>query len=105
MFVRVVQVRPDEGVAVCVGVVTTPTQTATPSSGLTWTTRTNMPTARGQMGTAVASNGKIYVVGGQANGVALATVEEYDPSTDTWATKASLPRARWQIAVVAAPDG
>jgi len=39
-------------------------------------------------------NGKIYVIGGwtsEPNARALATVEEYDPATNTWTRKADMP--------------
>jgi N-acetylneuraminic acid mutarotase len=41
-------------------------------------------------------NGKIYVFGGMQSGpTLLATVEEYDPATDTWTNKALMPAARF----------
>lgn len=45
-------------------------------------------------------NGKIYAIGGNNASVFFATVEEYDPATDTWATKASMPTARFRHAAV-----
>ena len=64
----------------------------------TWETRTDMPTARTAHSSA-SVNGKIYVFGGSGNCSALtcdifATVEEYDPATDTWTTKADMPTPR-----------
>jgi hypothetical protein len=35
--------------------------------------------------------------GGTSNGDALATLEEYDPITDTWTRKANMPTARWGL--------
>jgi len=64
----------------------------------TWTTRTSMPTARDGLGSATASNGRIYAISDN-------TVEEYDPATDTWATRASMPTARRGLGVVAASNG
>ena len=68
----------------------------------TWQSRTPMPTARGGFGMA-AINGKIYVIGGwnKVNGdlQALATVEEYDPATDTWRRLSDMPTARLGIAM------
>lgn len=58
-----------------------------------------MPTARRQMAVE-AVNGLIYAIGGfggitgSGGGSALATVEAYDPASDSWTTKASLPFAR-----------
>ena len=56
-----------------------------------------MPTARflfakGQV------DGIIYVVGGQNSSGSLATVEAYDPESNTWATAASMPAARTRLA-------
>jgi N-acetylneuraminic acid mutarotase len=62
---------------------------------LTWTQKADMPTPRWTQTSAVV-NGKIYVIGGctsQPNARALATVEEYDPVTNTWTRKADAPMA------------
>ena len=62
-----------------------------------WRRRTDMPTARLALASA-AIDGKLYVFGGtEAPGFissALATVEEYDPATDTWTRKADMPTGR-----------
>ena len=69
----------------------------------TWTTKSPMPTARRNAAAAVVGN-VIYVVGGCSvscyyDGTgALATVERYDPATDTWLTSAPMPTARWALA-------
>jgi hypothetical protein len=55
-----------------------------------WVARTDMPTARGSAG-AASVGGKIYVIGGREFPDFLATVEVYDPATDTWSTGPSLP--------------
>jgi N-acetylneuraminic acid mutarotase len=66
-----------------------------------WTIKSPMPTARGLLTTSVV-DGKIYAIGGNigpgAWGTTLATVEMYDPDTDTWTVKASLPDARDSLA-------
>jgi hypothetical protein len=63
----------------------------------TWTTKAPMPTARYGMGVGVV-NGLLYAVGGYGlpplPNTQVATVEAYDPTTDTWTTKASLPGAQ-----------
>lgn len=63
----------------------------------TWTKKTDMPTGRSFPGISVV-NGKIYVIGGNEGpglwGTTIATVEEYDPQTDTWTSKADMPTAR-----------
>jgi N-acetylneuraminic acid mutarotase len=73
-----------------------------------WTTKAPMPTARSFLASAV-SNGIIYVFGGdnavvtQSNSNSfnpVATVQAYDPATNTWTTKASMPIARERFAAV-----
>jgi N-acetylneuraminic acid mutarotase len=59
-----------------------------------WITKSLMPTARYNLGTATA-NGKIYAIGGhKANVGAIANNEQYDPNTDTWTTKTNMPTPR-----------
>jgi N-acetylneuraminic acid mutarotase len=58
-----------------------------------------MPTARGTHISGVV-NGVIYAIGGLSfNGGAhvLATVEAYDPVTDSWTTMAPMPTARYEF--------
>ena len=63
----------------------------------TWATKAPMPTARMSLTVAVA-NGVLYAVGGAIRppepGIAVATVEAYDPVTDTWTSKAAMPTPR-----------
>jgi N-acetylneuraminic acid mutarotase len=66
----------------------------------TWTTKTNMPTARSHC-VAVEVNGKIYVIGGQGG---LQKNEEYDPVSDSWTTKTDMPTGRYAH-VAAAVNG
>ena len=56
----------------------------------TWITKTPMPTARANPGSAVV-NDTIYVIGGSDSGIYYSVNEVYDPSTDNWSTKDSLP--------------
>jgi N-acetylneuraminic acid mutarotase len=70
----------------------------------TWTTKSEMPTARQALSTSVV-NGKIYAIGGGASSntgaETFSTVEEYEPATDTWTTKSEMPTARgWHSAGV-----
>jgi len=58
----------------------------------TWTTKADMPTARGGLSTSVV-DGKIYAFGGWRMSV-LSQVEVYDPMTDTWTQKADMPIPR-----------
>lgn len=70
----------------------------------TWTPRAPMPTVRGEIGVGVV-NGVLYAVGGN-NGSGYdvttlrATVEAYDPATNTWTTRAPMPTPRAGLAVV-----
>lgn len=63
----------------------------------TWTRKSDMPTARASLATAVV-DGKIYAIGGTSNPRSrfsnLATVEMYDPMTDSWTDKVDMPTAR-----------
>jgi N-acetylneuraminic acid mutarotase len=77
-----------------------------------WKALAPMPTPRGAA-VAAAVGGRIYVIGGAANhpgapvsGLqpsrphrALATVEEYDPATNTWRARSPMPTARNHSAV------
>ncbi len=58
-----------------------------------WLTKEPMPTDRTDFGIAEAS-GKIYVIGGEANGSITSSVIEYDPSTNKWQSKADMPTPR-----------
>ena len=83
----------------------------------TWKALAPMPTKRGAAGAAVA-NGKIYVVGGATslpgvteNGIhptrahnVLATVEEYDPATNSWRARRPMLVARNHHAVAGVGD-
>lgn len=69
----------------------------------TWTKKADIPTPR-QAATACVLNGKIYVIGG-VSGVGfifeeLATIEVYDPVSDTWTEKTPMPTARTDLASV-----
>ncbi|HEX2808159.1 MAG TPA: kelch repeat-containing protein, partial [Kineosporiaceae bacterium] len=56
----------------------------------TWRTETAMPTPVQQVGTAVL-DGRIWVIGGLANGVATAKTLIYDPAIQTWTPGPDLP--------------
>jgi len=64
----------------------------------TWTTKSEMPTPRHALSTSVV-NGKVYAIGGYLPGVrnypGVATVEVYDPATDTWTTAPDMPTGRF----------
>ena len=74
------------------------TASVTVTGGLgTWTSKASMPTARYAVGVGT-SNATLYAVGGFRAG-ALATVEAYDPVTNSWVSKAPMPTARHRLAV------
>jgi len=62
-----------------------------------WQTLPGMPTPRDHL-VAVALQGKLYAIGGRGGSAAIcapiATVEVYDPATNTWSQAASLNTAR-----------
>ncbi len=67
-----------------------------------WIPRTDMPTARFNFGTCVA-DGKVFTIGGEVDkfgDTSIATVEMYDPKTDTWERKADMPTARTGVATL-----
>ena len=71
----------------------------------TWEQKANMPTARAGVSVAVV-DGKIYAIGGSqmktiqaprgfsSESEEVATVEMYDPVTDTWTQKADMPTSK-----------
>src|SRR5262249_47494832 len=67
------------------------TTTGTPQGAGTWTQKAPLPTTRNEVSLATVS-GKIYVLGGGINRVAVPHVEEYDPATDKW--NARMPMIR-----------
>jgi hypothetical protein len=66
-----------------------------------WNTKAPMPTAR-EGAAAGVIDGKLYVVGGQNENIAIPgnsdhifnKLEVYDPASDTWSTRAPMPTAR-----------
>ena len=70
----------------------------------TWTKKADMPTARFILSTSVV-NGIIYAIGGSpaevSPGSTYATVEAYDPVTNTWTKKADMPTARSGFSAIA----
>ena len=74
-------------------------------STLQWTRKADMPTARSCFATGIV-DGKIFAIGGRVQlkpdefeEIAIATVEMYDPKTDTWQRKADMPTKRSGVAV------
>jgi N-acetylneuraminic acid mutarotase/FtsZ-binding cell division protein ZapB len=70
-----------------------------------WRTKAAMPTARGQAAVITGDNGLVYVMGGYAGVAEFATVEAYNPLTDTWTAKAGMPQATRGPAFAKGLDG
>ncbi len=72
----------------------------------TWTTKSEMPTARGFHSASVV-DGRIYVIGGSPSipFSGILALEVYDPATDTWIRKGDIPRARYTGAFTSVVDG
>jgi hypothetical protein len=73
-----------------------------------WVSRAPMTVARAGEGAALASDGKVYIVGGTGStptNDALASVERYDFNADQFAAAPALTTARAQLVAVSAPDG
>ena len=66
-----------------------------------WSTVASLSTARQELAAAEAG-GLVYAIGGDDGDNPLASVEEYDPETDTWSTVASLSTARRFVAAAEA---
>jgi N-acetylneuraminic acid mutarotase len=65
----------------------------------TWTRKSALPTRR-DFAAAAGVNGILYVIGGRVLNAdyslrALATVDAYDPVTNTWTTRADMPTPRF----------
>ncbi|HUX87926.1 MAG TPA: kelch repeat-containing protein, partial [Chloroflexota bacterium] len=74
----------------------------------TWLARASLPFAVDDAAAARAADGSIYVAGGIVTYqpyTAVATVERYDPTTDSWSTRAPMLTTRTDFSLVAAPDG
>src|SRR3989304_3044764 len=63
-----------------------------------WPGEHPMPTARGGL-TVGVHNGKLYAVGGYADGDNSGANEVYDPATDTWTSLIPLPTPRDHLAI------
>jgi len=70
-----------------------------------WTMVPPMPTARWTQTAVAGLDCTIYVIGGFDNIAYLATVEAYDPLTQTWTTRAPMPTGRANPAAARANDG
>ncbi len=60
-------------------------------SANTWTAMAPMPAAVAGSAAALGPDGKIYVVGGVADGVTTNVVQVYDPAANSWAISTPLP--------------
>jgi hypothetical protein len=68
-----------------------------------WASLAPLPTARGELGVAVA-DGDIYAIGGFNGNSQLNVNEEYTPSTNTWTSKSPMPTARSGFAIAVYND-
>ncbi|MEM7309023.1 MAG: kelch repeat-containing protein [Planctomycetota bacterium] len=68
-----------------------------------WTELASLPTDRIDGGAATI-DGLFYMVGGNSNGSVVASLDRYDPATDTWTSLSPMPTAR-EFVGVAALDG
>jgi N-acetylneuraminic acid mutarotase len=85
-------------VSALAAIVMTPSALAQDQGG--WSTAAPMPTARAEIGVA-ALDGKIYVVGGTAQGRWDSPLNfEYDPATDRWRERAPLPHGLSHVGLV-----
>ena len=64
----------------------------------TWSVKAPLPAVRGEVAAAVFEN-KLYAIGGNVAGSAVARNEEYDPSTDRWRARAPMPAGRDHLGV------
>jgi hypothetical protein len=65
------------------------------AQGGTWAIEAPLPVPSGLGSFAFGSiNGEVYAVGGQLGSSVVATLEVYNPATNTWTTKTSMPTAR-----------
>lgn len=58
-----------------------------------WASKAAMPTPRHALAVGVV-NGIVYAVGGTRNGINQATVEAYNPGSDSWTARAPPPQSR-----------
>jgi hypothetical protein len=70
-----------------------------------WLPTAPLPTKRTAFATAVGSDGRIYVIGGQTSGGLTNIVEAYDPQSDRWSTATALSDARGFLAAATGADG
>jgi len=78
----------------------TATPSATAAGDLGWTSLAPVPSPRSEVAVAELG-GLIYVIGGfDGSGTTTATVEVYDPATDSWIQVAPLPAPRHPAAAI-----
>jgi hypothetical protein len=88
----------------CLGFATDSPAPVDQSAPGRWTTAAPMPTARQEVAVA-AYGGTVWVIGGFGPGAEpMATVERYDPASDSWDARPSLPIAIHHAAAVTVGD-
>jgi len=84
----------------CLGATTESTAPVNQTAPGSWASLTPLPTARQEVA-AAALRGQVWVIGGfSTTGEPLATVESYDPQSNTWTARAPLPEAVHHTAAV-----
>ena len=61
-----------------------------------WTKKASLQISRVALSTCVVG-GKIYAIGGWNRNIALSTVEQYDPASNTWIRKKNMPTSRYAL--------
>ena len=69
-----------------------------------WTVRQPMLTKRSGFAAVAASDGNIYVFGGEGVGKVVGSVEKYDPKLDTWTYEKPMPTGRFGLKSVSFND-
>lgn len=70
-----------------------------------WKSIAAMPTPREDFAAVLGSDGRIYAIGGFNNQQGIATVEAYDPTTDSWSSVIELPSPRCCLSAALGPAG
>ena len=63
-------------------------------SRMNWTTKLSVMPHPRLNSTAAIVDDKVYILGGEMDGIIISTVDVYDPSNDTWTTEPPLPCQR-----------
>lgn len=70
-----------------------------------WATVASMPTKRAFLAAAVASDGRIFALGGQTSPAGGPSADVYTPSSNSWTTIPNMPTPRQALAAATTSDG